>query len=219
MCSSIASMPQRSARCARGRERFAICREPGGVERGRRGFARACGNCGRRHRRPAAVRGGISCHLPTVAPTSPCAPRARAGSRPASAAPAGARERASRRARARSHVVVKAEATRRDAALRGDGRGLDREHPGAGQQHLSPVDQMPVGRAAVVRRVLAHRRDDDAVRQRQRRAAQESESHDRPVGATVAAAAARGRTHRAAAHYVRCPRPPAGLAPCPSLPR
>ena len=38
--------------------------------------------------------------------------------------------------------------------------------PGAGVGEVAEMHQVPVGHAAVVGRVLAHRRDDDAVRQR-----------------------------------------------------
>ena len=44
--------------------------------------------------------------------------------------------------------------------------GLDAEHAGAGLEQLPPVHEMPVRRLPVVGRVLAHRRHDDPVAQR-----------------------------------------------------
>ena len=64
-------------------------------------------------------------------------------------------------------VVVEPEAARRDPAFGGDRGRFDGEHAGARQQHLAPVDEVPVGGAAVVGGVLAHRRDDDAIGERQ----------------------------------------------------
>ncbi len=65
-------------------------------------------------------------------------------------------------------VVVQAEASWRDASIGRHRSGLDRHHARPRKQHLSPVNEVPVRRAAFVGRVLAHRRDDDAVRQRER---------------------------------------------------
>ena len=55
----------------------------------------------------------------------------------------------------------------RDAAARLDMRRLDDHEASAGHRELAKVHQVPVGRAAVDRAVLAHRRHDDAVRQSQ----------------------------------------------------
>ena len=60
-------------------------------------------------------------------------------------------------------VVVEAQAAVGDPSGRRHRRCLDREHACARLQQLSPVHQVPVGRPAVDRRVLTHRRDDDAV--------------------------------------------------------
>ena len=66
-----------------------------------------------------------------------------------------------------ARVVVEAEAAVRDAPVARDCGGLDREHAGTRLQQLAPVDEMPIVGAAVVGRVLAHRRHDDAIGQRE----------------------------------------------------
>ena len=50
-----------------------------------------------------------------------------------------------------------------DAPFRRDRGRLDRQQRRAGQRQLAEVDDVPVGHAAVLGRILAHRRDDDAV--------------------------------------------------------
>ena len=55
-----------------------------------------------------------------------------------------------------------------DPAARFDRGRLEQEQSGAGQGPVAAVDVVPVGDAAVVRRVLAHGRDDDAVGQFER---------------------------------------------------
>ena len=61
-------------------------------------------------------------------------------------------------------IAVEPEAAVRDAPATLDGGGLDHHEPGAAQGEVHEVLQVPIGGRAVVRRVLAHRRDDDAVR-------------------------------------------------------
>jgi hypothetical protein len=63
-------------------------------------------------------------------------------------------------------VAVEAEAALRDAALALDVRGLEAEQAGARHGEHAVVHLMPGLRAAVDRGVLAHRRNDDAVGQR-----------------------------------------------------
>ena len=63
-------------------------------------------------------------------------------------------------------VAVEARAAVRDAALAGDVRLLDHEEPRARDRHAAEVRKVPIGRRAVVGRVLAHRCDDDAIGQR-----------------------------------------------------
>ena len=58
---------------------------------------------------------------------------------------------------------VQAGAARRDAAFRADAGHLDADQPGAALGALGVMHEVPVGRAAVDRAVLRHRRDDDAV--------------------------------------------------------
>src|SRR5438132_13006401 len=53
----------------------------------------------------------------------------------------------------------------RDPAAFLDGGGLDEHRAGAALRELSEVYEVPVGDVAILRRVLAHRRDDDAVAQ------------------------------------------------------
>jgi len=75
----------------------------------------------------------------------------------------GARARKQLLYRLLARVVVQSEAAMRDPA---DGRnrcGLDREHARARLQHLSPMDAVPIRGPAIDRRVLAHRRHDDAI--------------------------------------------------------
>ncbi len=62
-------------------------------------------------------------------------------------------------------VGVQPQATVRDAAAALDMRGLDDHQPGARDGVLAQMHQVPVGGAAVDRAVLAHGRDDNAVRQ------------------------------------------------------
>ena len=63
-------------------------------------------------------------------------------------------------------VVVEAAAAVGDASFARDMGRLHHQQPGAGIGEMAEVDEMPVVHAAVVGRVLAHRRDDDAVGQR-----------------------------------------------------
>ena len=60
-------------------------------------------------------------------------------------------------------VVVEAEAAVGDAADRRHRGGLDGEHARARLEELTPVDDVPVGGAAIDGRVLAHRRHDDPI--------------------------------------------------------
>ena len=64
-------------------------------------------------------------------------------------------------------VRVQAEAARRDASDRLDRGRLDEQHRGAAEGEMTEVDQVPVGRRAVRCGVLAHRRDDDPVPERE----------------------------------------------------
>ena len=122
--------------------------------------------------------------------------------------PARTIERAGQRRFAR--VVVKAEACWRDAAVRRDGGCLDREQTGARHQQLAPMDEMPVSRATVDGRVLAHRRHDDAVGKRQLPQPERIEQSRPTRGAR--------RISRRQRQLRECRRPRAVLRPCRSLP-
>ena len=60
---------------------------------------------------------------------------------------------------------IHAGAARRDAAFRTDAGHLDADEAGAALGALAVMHEMPVGRTAVDRLVLRHRRDDDAILQ------------------------------------------------------
>ncbi|MNY30711.1 hypothetical protein D3C86_1648340 [compost metagenome] len=60
-------------------------------------------------------------------------------------------------------IAVQAEVVRRDAALGRHRRGLDDQQPGTRERHVAQVNHVPVGSRALVGRVLAHRRNGDAV--------------------------------------------------------
>ena len=60
-------------------------------------------------------------------------------------------------------VVIQPDVAIGDPALGRDGGRLDGQQRRAGQRQMAEMDQVPVGHAAVLRRILAHRRDDDAV--------------------------------------------------------
>jgi hypothetical protein len=51
----------------------------------------------------------------------------------------------------------------RDAAFGEDGSGLDKSNAGAALDDAAQVGEMPVGEVAVLGRVLAERREEDAV--------------------------------------------------------
>ena len=117
-------------------------------------------------RRRARVGGHRAGHCRTTAAAcSPCVRRARAGS------PAPRRARARTRPCARS-----ARCARRDHRPRSPcvmrpsaehGSRLGEDEPEAAHRELAEMHEMPVVGEAVVRRVLAHRRDDGAVAQRE----------------------------------------------------
>ena len=67
----------------------------------------------------------------------------------------------------RLRVVPDAGILRRDAGFRGDRAGLGEHHRGATDRATAEMHQVPIVRHAVDRGVLAHRRDHDAVAQRQ----------------------------------------------------
>ncbi len=60
-------------------------------------------------------------------------------------------------------VRVQAEVVGCDASLRRDRGRFENQRAGAGQREVAQMDQVPVGGIALLRRVLAHRRDQDAV--------------------------------------------------------
>jgi hypothetical protein len=60
-------------------------------------------------------------------------------------------------------VLPEAQVANRDAALRNHGRRLQNHQPRASLGAAAQMDEMPVGGQAVLARVLAHRRDADAV--------------------------------------------------------
>ena len=69
----------------------------------------------------------------------------------------------------RRHLMVRpqAEIAYPDTAMRRDRGALRQDQPGPAQDELAEMDQVPVGRATVLGRVLAHRRDHNPVLQRQ----------------------------------------------------
>ena len=64
-------------------------------------------------------------------------------------------------------VGIHAGALGRDAALRADVGHLGHDQAGGAERHIAEMHQVPIGGRAVVGIVLAHRRDHDAVGQRQ----------------------------------------------------
>jgi hypothetical protein len=64
-------------------------------------------------------------------------------------------------------VVVETETPRRDAAFRLDAAGLGDDEPDVGAGILAEMHDVPVGRLAVFGGVLAHRRQHDAIFERQ----------------------------------------------------
>ncbi len=62
-------------------------------------------------------------------------------------------------------IGIKAEASMSDAARALDVGRLDHQQPGAGIRQHAEMGHVPVIRDAVIGAVLAHRRDDDAVRE------------------------------------------------------
>ena len=65
-------------------------------------------------------------------------------------------------------VRPQAEVVWRDAAFGLDRGRFQEQNAGTGQSEVAEVDQVPIGRRAILRRVLAHRRDGDAVLQFER---------------------------------------------------
>ena len=67
----------------------------------------------------------------------------------------------------RLHMVIEVDAAvgGADAAFRRNGRGLDHHQASAAHGTRAEMHEMPIVREAVVRRILAHRRDGDAVAQ------------------------------------------------------
>ena len=139
-------------------------REALGVERLGRRPLRGEGNGRGRHRRPGVLAGRERlAPLPRplagrLAPgMSDLDRKARAGRRDAPRRVEDARERRL------VGVRVEAEAAVRDAPDALHRRRLHHHHAGARDGELHQVLQMPIRGAAVLRRILAHRRDDDAV--------------------------------------------------------
>ena len=64
-------------------------------------------------------------------------------------------------------IRPESEIERADPAIRLDGRRFDDQEAGAGQGEMSEMDGVPVGGAAFLRRILAHRGDDDPVGKRE----------------------------------------------------
>ena len=64
-------------------------------------------------------------------------------------------------------VLPDAEIARRDAAFRSDGGGFQRDQAGAALRACAEMDKMPIGGEAVLRGVLAHGRDADAIGDRE----------------------------------------------------
>jgi hypothetical protein len=60
-------------------------------------------------------------------------------------------------------IRVQAQVARRDAAVLQHGGRLDDQQRGARQREVAEMDHVPVAGVAVLGRVLAHRRDDDAI--------------------------------------------------------
>ena len=66
-----------------------------------------------------------------------------------------------------ARVVVKTEAAEGDATDRRYGSGFNGEHACGRLQQLSPMNGVPVSSPAIDRRVLAHRRHDNPIGERQ----------------------------------------------------
>jgi hypothetical protein len=64
-------------------------------------------------------------------------------------------------------VVIEPEIAGGDPPLRRDGGRLQNEQPGAGKRERAEMDHVPVAGLSVLRGILAHRRDDDAIGDRE----------------------------------------------------
>ena len=104
-----------------------------------------------------------ACCLPTACWHWPCDRRGRVGcqGRPRAAL----RNRLMRGERLDMVIEIDAAVGRADPAFRRNGRGLDHDQPSTAHGTGAKMDEMPIVREAVVRRILAHRRDGDAVPQ------------------------------------------------------
>ena len=138
----------------------------GAVHRLRRLIVRRPRDVRRRHHRPVAVLQRRVHLLPAELGRALRRRNGRAGSR-SSRRSRDARNRrcASTPPRARAHTCRCSRAMMRPSGRHAGHLGVDEARAALGA--LAVVDEVPVGRAAVDRLVLRHRRDDDAVLQRQ----------------------------------------------------
>ena len=147
-------------------ESLADAGEPGRVELGRGGSCSLLRHRRRCHRQPATL---CLCDQLAALPGH-VARRLAAGVRElhrhrnARVFPDGRQDRTQCRL---GPVVVEAQVGGRDPPLGLDRGGLDAQHAGAGESEAAEMDQVPVIGRTVIGRVLAHRRDHDAVGQGQ----------------------------------------------------
>ena len=154
-------------RCALrgGDERVAHAREACPIERARRRLALLLGHGGRRIWQPATLvdRDQLAA-LPGHA-AGRLAARVRDLHRHLDLGMPPNRRQHGHQRRLRG-VVPQAQAVWCDPAGRLDRRGLDAQHAGARERQVTEVDQVPGSGGAVLRRVLAHGRDNDPVGKR-----------------------------------------------------
>ncbi len=162
MCSSISSKPMRNARCAGGNEGRAHAFHVGFGDFARRVPVVAERDRRSRHGRPRiGVRRERTCALPRFLRRRLAAGM---GDLDAEFGGAGAARRRDHTGE-RCFVVVRIEpkAAMGDAALALDMGCLDNHQSGAGIRQHAEMHQVPIIGAAVVGRILAHRRNDNAV--------------------------------------------------------
>lgn len=161
---AVDAQPRRAPR--RPGERFLHAQEARGIERERWRLFRLVRNRGWRERHPAAIGDGDQrTAFPRLAARC-LAARMRELHRHGDLRILADR-REYRTQRGFGHVVPEAEITGRDASVGLDGGRLDEQHARARPRELAEMDHVPRGGFAALRRVLTHRRDENAIRELQ----------------------------------------------------
>ena len=156
-------MPMRAARPVAATNSPLITCERRGVDHLRRRLVFALRNRGRSQRRPAALFDGDQLATVPGPVRRPLATGVRQLQRDRHRRRIGTRNRETSAQCLFARIVVEAQTTVRYAADRRHGGGFDREHARTRLQQLSPMNRVPIGRGTIDRRVLAHRRHDDAI--------------------------------------------------------